>query len=843
MKAVNAANASGWTLELQKENAGTSLAEPLEPITLLLSPASARGRLVVTDGAGRVYVDRAPVSSGFGFRAAGALGTHKIEILRGRHVMARARLILDAATDVRTGSGRHDDEFRGWASQIAAAGQTLFVDGRAVRSHGNGLFENRYIAAAARYFDGDVRSHVDLLLSQQKPNGLLPDRFRRDDHFDPFSGTFPGVHLGRDAYGPAFTSRSRDQRWVFERRPVSATIEALAVGQVFEAWQATGDDSWMTRALPALAKGLQYLMTDPLRWSPDLALVKRGFTIDTFDYQHESLEKLHPHKGRTLAGWWDGRFVDERTPMGIAHGDNSALYEATTLLSRMYAHVGDAAAAATWIRAAESLRTNLRKVAWNGGFFTHFVRLHPVAEGIDLGPNPARQLSMSNALAPGRGVVTHREAVDILAEYRNRRDSTRITALAECFTIDPPFRDGFAWTSSGKGENGGVTPVVAGALARAAFRHGMEDYGADVLARVVELSRKHGRLFGVYHPRARQDDWVEERFETVDLRPIANRNLRGDTEPFFIGHPDNDLRELPVGRRAFLGKPFDVIDPSQNGGRAAVVLWGGGGEGPRETTVQGIGRKARSLYFLHAAGNIDWGTRVGTYRVRYKDGTRADVQMVVGRNIGLWWSEADDGDWRIAWRGKNPHVSNVAVGVTGWNNVYPEKEIDALTVTAHGEGRVQLLGVTLSSAPVQFERGTRSEGIADAWAAAAVYGSVVEGLAGVTDLHRVFEHVELAPRWAAAGESTATVIVRYPAGAHYAAYRWQHDPAARTMTVAPTGSGRRFELAVWLPPGARARRVENSGRRLTFSARTIETSTYASFVVEGADGSDIVVHY
>ena len=50
--------------------------------------------------------------------------------------------------------------------------------------------------------------------------------------------------------------------------------------------------------------------------------------------------------------------------------------------------------------------------------------------------------------------------------------------------------------SSGQGEymNGGISTLVAGELAKGAFDHGLEAYGADILERLWKLAQRRRRL-------------------------------------------------------------------------------------------------------------------------------------------------------------------------------------------------------------------------------------------------------------------------------------------------------------------------------------------------------------
>jgi hypothetical protein len=104
-------------------------------------------------------------------------------------------------------------------------------------------------------------------------------------------------------------------------------------------------------------------------------------------------------------------------------------------------------------------------------------------------------------MAINRGVATHEMAVSIIQEYRKRREQSE--AFAEWFSIDPPFPDGiFGDKKLKKGAyvNGGIMPLVGGELAKAAFDHGFEEYGVDILRQYSQMISKTGETYLWYFP-------------------------------------------------------------------------------------------------------------------------------------------------------------------------------------------------------------------------------------------------------------------------------------------------------------------------------------------------------
>ena len=80
--------------------------------------------------------------------------------------------------------------------------------------------------------------------------------------------------------------------------------------------------------------------------------------------------------------------------------------------------------------------SRLNALSWNGQFYRHFVFDTPTKiPGVDL----EKQLSLSNAYALNRGVLSDAQSDAILDTYISRR---RPDAFAEWYSIDPPFPAG-----------------------------------------------------------------------------------------------------------------------------------------------------------------------------------------------------------------------------------------------------------------------------------------------------------------------------------------------------------------------------------------------------------------
>src|SRR5208282_3846512 len=90
-----------------------------------------------------------------------------------------------------------------------------------------------------------------------------------------------------------------------------------------------------------------------------------------------------------------------------------------------------------------------------------------------------------NAYSINRG-ISHEKCVAILKTYQRIRREMPPGSPGEFYGIYPPFFKDFASNQPGlvwEYVNGGVLSCVAGELARGAFEHGFEEYGADILRR------------------------------------------------------------------------------------------------------------------------------------------------------------------------------------------------------------------------------------------------------------------------------------------------------------------------------------------------------------------------
>ena len=534
-----------------------------------------------------------------------------------------------------------------------------------------------------KYFDGSGAGAVDFFRETQREDGMIWDFFSR--------GQEPSFY--ETAYGPLGYARRYDGVEMV-RMPVEADVEYLFVEGVYFAWKSTADDAWMTRQLDAAIRAMDYSFTDRARFSTKHGLVKRGYTIDTWDFQiDDATTRIFPRWGTLL--------VDpDRSKFGVMFGDNTGYAASCGYLAEMLERAGRPAEAVRFRERGKDVRERLDRLAWLGTHFRHWV---PEDETVvrDVGVNEKEQVSLSNTYSLNRGIAQE-QAAAILRTYQGIRGSLPPGSPGEWYAIFPPFAKGFGDHSEPwQYVNGGVSPIFAGELARGAFTHGFEAYGASVLSRVLDLSKSSGdeirfAYTGAYPPVPKP------RFTPVDLSKLANMDLGGKGAPgvpgWMAAMPDDHLGNMPTGRQELAGVPFLVPDPATNGRRGALAV--SRRPGFLESVSVPVGAKAGSIYVLHSVGNAGNLKVAGAITFVYEDGTEATQYAVQDRNVSGWWYPSLEGSWpggygaprhpplvKLAWRGRSDICPNVGIYWYGLDNPHPDRDDPLRRLLEHARRR------------------------------------------------------------------------------------------------------------------------------------------------------------
>lgn len=321
------------------------------------------------------------------------------------------------------------------------------------------------ILRGVKYFEHDLTSTIRHFADNQSKNGRI------FDYFTTYPEKLP----------------CEKENWTkYVRVPVEADVEYRFVKATYLAWQVTGDDEFLKEMIPSMEKALNYILNHSSYWDKKTGLVKRPYTIDTWDFAYTAGKH----------DWLQFQINDD-TFWGYMHGDNSGYYEAFLIMSQFYDYLSNIRLADQWRAKASALREAMNRVCWNGSYYTHFVKITPVSiPWVD----ESTQLSLSNPININRGVVNHEMAISIIQEYQKR--NAEKTSFAEWYSIDPPFPDGiFGDDKLVKGAyiNGGMMPLVGGELARAAFDHGFEEYGC-ILKQYYRMISETGETYLWYFP-------------------------------------------------------------------------------------------------------------------------------------------------------------------------------------------------------------------------------------------------------------------------------------------------------------------------------------------------------
>lgn len=387
---------------------------------------------------------------------------------------------------IKTSSGKWERFCKQIEYFLKADTTELTIEGQIVRgfrspdSPALWIRDHSDILRGGKYFEKDVKSAVNIFAQMQGANGRIFDH--------------------------VITSQEKKEaenweKWV--RVQVEADVEYRFIKAAYLAWQASGDTDWMIRLLPNFDAALTYCLTHPWRWDKKHRLIKRPYTIDTWDFDYTA--------GKS--DWLNFQITDD-TFWGIFHGDNSGFYESAILLEKMYKVSGNKNKAEFWETTAESLKERANSLLFNGRFYTHFLKLTPVTIN---GVNEKEQLSLSTPMAINRGLAPHEIAISILKEYQKRKKGN---SFAEWFGIDPPFPDGIFGDEkliAGAYINGGIFPLTGGELSKAAFDHGFEKYGLQTLKQYRKMLAETNETYLWYFPNGSPS--TEETSTSPDATP------------------------------------------------------------------------------------------------------------------------------------------------------------------------------------------------------------------------------------------------------------------------------------------------------------------------------------
>jgi len=794
-------------------------ATTVKPLDMLVVSSSSKGTLEVRDGTDRVYFS-APSGGKISFRAGAGLGTQKV-VLRSPsgEAIGHATFTLDAQTSIDDG-GKYRDMFTlfhdGMSSDTPNGVETTVWNGRTYHFFVNWVLDNYHTAKGMRYFSPYGTDFVDMMRNAQREDGMI------------WSNLNPGsaVAYYKTAYGPFGYVREIGGRY-FVRQPAENHPEYVFVSTVYQSWKACGNDAWMEQCLASAMRAMDYCVDDPARWSQRFQLLKRVYTIDSWDFQVE--DAYTPDIGLTNTMLIDPK----KSKFGVFFGDNVYYAAACEELAEMLTHSGNAADAAKYTRRGSEIRERLDALSWNGRFFTHFIDEDPAVKR-DLGVDERSQIAQGNAYSLNRGVGPE-HARAIIHTYMDLKDHLPPGSPGEWYAIYPPFKRGFGMHDElWQYMNGGVGGHIAGELARGAFENGFEPYGRDILDRLTALGHAHGNKIWFAYTGAFPPAPPAPRFTPIDLSGLANMGIEDKGAPgafrwMLEGKPGDDIRGLPTGNQVFAGISFKIADPRANQGRVAVAVAHRPGM-PSAVDVT-VNSEAGCIYLVHTSTKPSSENVCGSITFNYADGSRHVQYVIMGKQLTYWWfPELKTDSSGIAWHGPSLVADDVGLSWCAINNPHPERKITSLRISApEDDGIYTVLGLTLADRPQYIAPSPVSYGGPDDWAAATAMAAMIEGLAGVKDgpLSQTFSHPIVAPRWDLGAARTIGVTVRYPASLGYVSYRFANDPGTREILATITGGAPSMDVHFLLPLGVEAvKSVDLDGEEIPYRVSKISSSGY-----------------
>ncbi|MBR2043099.1 MAG: hypothetical protein IJ946_02035 [Clostridia bacterium] len=192
----------------------------------------------------------------------------------------------------------------------------VFIDGKILMTDKNWIRDHVHVMKAMRHWEYDLKSFLDFIIETQREDGQYYELIKQLDD----------VHwsfVNEDCY-----VIYPEDNVALIRLELEADIEYLVVEGAVYLYKTTGDNEWLKKILPNLERGINYVMSDEKRFDKEHGLVKRPFTIDTWDFT-------------PMPDAATNRRICPDSPMSIMHGDNSGVYQAMNQLAWINRKLGN----------------------------------------------------------------------------------------------------------------------------------------------------------------------------------------------------------------------------------------------------------------------------------------------------------------------------------------------------------------------------------------------------------------------------------------------------------------------------------------------------------------------
>lgn len=814
------------------KNADTIFAEPLQTLAL----TNAKGNSIkVFDGNGAEYFSSGikPVTT---FVAGGALGKQSVRIYNNQNkIIDSLSFYVDAKTDIDDG-GYYKNMFhlfyKGMFADVKEGTFPIEWNGKTYHVIVPWVLDNFQTMKGLKYFLPNGKELIDIMRQSQRDDGMIYSFIQYQSNADYF--------LTRDKFS-GYSKQIGDK--VFVRQPVENHPEYLYVNTIYAVWKSDDNNEWMKENLASAQKALDYAPNDAARWSKRFGLLKRAYTIDSWDFAVE--DEYMPDIGLT-----NTMIIDpNKTKFGVFFGDNTGYIEACYQLAEMLAATGDSINAKKYKQRADEMSERLNKLAWNGKFFTHFIDEDSTVHR-NLGVDEKSQIAQSNAYSLNRN-ITHEQSKAIIETYINLKGHLPVGSPGEWYAIYPPFQKGFTMHDAiWQYMNGGVGGHNAGELARGAYENGYENYATDVLNRIFELGKKYGNHISFAYTGSMLPPPPAPIYKPLDISAYANMDLSNTNNAaqhkwMNGGKPGDDLHNIPVGKQIFGSIAFDVIDAAKNNFNAVIAV-ANQKDFPSSVEIP-VHDTAACIYLLHTSGKPASENVAGAVKILYEDGTYNFNYMIMGKQLTYWWFSELKTDYSgIAWYGKNNVSEGVGVSWCAIDNPHPEKKIKSIIVSASQNDNIYtVFAITLSNQKHYVPVNPVSFGGPDDWAAATNMAAMIEGLAGIKDAPKTeaFNEPIVAPRWTTTNSDSVNATVRYAASKGYVSYKYFHNQQQHLIKIIATTGGDKMLFHVLMPASAKVKSVMSNNKNIAFKQSTIEQSNYADFESDAAGVRTIEISY
>ncbi len=808
--------------------------EIIHPLEEVIVTSNETGTISVSDAKDREYF-RSPATHIISFIAGGAPGIQKISFFdKNGKIKGTAVFTLEAQTMVDDG-GKFNELFsilyKGMMNEGTKGYSEVKWKGNAYKFYVPWDLDNSNVMNGIQYFSPYGNGLTDLLRETQRNDGMIWSFVRSGDDY----------HYYKTAYEHLGFFRN-DNNVFFVRQPVDNHSDYCYVNMFYKHWKAGADNDWMLKTLPSAALALDYCYTDSIRWSKRFQLLKRPYCIDSWDFQVDDEYTPAAPISPTMV------VVPGKTKYGVFFGDNTGYFEACNQLAEMYEFTGESAKAEIYRKRGEEIISNLLKLSWNGNFFTHFIDEDSTVKR-KLGVDEKTQIAQSNMYSINRG-LSHEINVAIIKTYLELKENLPQGSPGEWYAIYPPFERGFgSHGSKWQYMNGGVAGHAIGELARGAFENGYEEYGSDILIRLLDLGKKYNDHIYFSYTGSIPQPPAPPAFKTVDISSFANMDLLDKGSKNSIKwmddpKPGNDMRGLPPGNQVFDGIKFNVIDPGKNQRRAAIAV--SVSKGYRSEAEIPVNESAASVYLLHTISGMGSGKIAGAITFVYVDGTAFSKYLYTGEDITGWWFPSLKTERSgIAWAGPNLQSSQVGVCWSAIDNPNPSKKIEKIRFSAPLEGGIYaLLGISLADKPHYIKPDGESFGGPDNWAAGNGMAALIEGLAGIKNKSLAYEDARVSPRWTSAAVDSVDVTACFAASGRYISYSYKNDSNKKEISMQVTGSGTNLNVHVLLPETiTNVRSVVVNNKPLQGTISKIEGSYYVDFDLTMPMVQNVVIKY